>query len=376
LLAEKWFLRFDKVSVLSFQVSVFGAMFYPILRKILFKLDAEKAHDLSLKWLKIIHRVRLTRFLPKPVSAPCKVMGLEFKNPVGLAAGFDKNGDYIGALATMGFGFIELGTVTPRPQPGNPFPRLFRLPKQQAVINRMGFNNKGVDYLVSRIKESSFSGIIGVNIGKNLTTDVARAHEDYLYCFQRAYPHADYVAVNISSPNTPGLRNLQLKDHLGLLLGLIQAERDKLVQKHRKYVPVVVKIAPDLSDAEILSFVEIFQNFNLDGIIATNTTLSREGVENSCFAHEQGGLSGAPLRNRALHVLNILKSRLDKNTILIASGGIITADDALQRAQSGASLVQLYTGLVYSGPGMVNETVKKMNSYRRQVKGKAPSLSF
>jgi dihydroorotate dehydrogenase len=376
LLAEKWFLRFDKVSVLSFQVSVFGAMFYPILRKILFKLDAEKAHDLSLKWLKIIHRVRLTRFLPKPVSAPCKVMGLEFKNPVGLAAGFDKNGDYIGALATMGFGFIELGTVTPRPQPGNPFPRLFRLPKQQAVINRMGFNNKGVDYLVSRIKESSFSGIIGVNIGKNLTTDVARAHEDYLYCFQRAYPHADYVAVNISSPNTPGLRNLQLKDHLGLLLGLIQAERDKLVQKHRKYVPVVVKIAPDLSDAEILSFVEIFQNFNLDGIIATNTTLSREGVENSCFAHEQGGLSGAPLRNRALHVLNILKSRLDKNTTLIASGGIITADDALQRIQSGANLVQLYTGLVYSGPGLVNEAVKKMNSYRRQVKGKAPSLSF
>jgi dihydroorotate dehydrogenase len=352
-------------------------MVYSILKKLLFKLDAEKAHDLSLKWLKIIHRAGMTRFLPKPYSsAPCKVMGLEFKNPVGLAAGFDKNGDYIDALAVMGFGFIELGTVTPRLQPGNPLPRLFRLPKQQAVINRMGFNNKGVDYLVSRIKGSSFSGIIGVNIGKNLTTDVTRAHEDYLYCFQKAYPHADYVTINISSPNTPGLRNLQLKDHLGPLLGLIQAERDTLVQKHRKYVPVVVKIAPDLSDTEILSFVEIFQSFNLDGIIATNTTLSREGVENSGFAHEQGGLSGAPLRNPALHVLKILRSVLDNKTTLIASGGIITADDAIQKFQSGASLVQVYTGLIYSGPWLVNETVKKMNSYGRQGKGKAQSLSF
>ncbi len=336
-------------------------MFYPILKRLLFRLDAEKAHDLSLKWLKIIHRAGLARFLPIPYSAPCRAMGLEFKNPVGLAAGFDKNGDYIDALATLGFGFIELGTVTPLPQPGNPFPRLFRLPEQQAVINRMGFNNKGLDYLVDRIKSSSFSGVIGVNIGKNLTTDVAHAHEDYLYCLQKAYPHADYVAINISSPNTPGLRNLQLKDHLGSLLGLIQAQRDKLIQTHNKYVPVVVKIAPDLSDAEIISFVEIFESFNLDGIIATNTTLSREGVETSGFAHEQGGLSGAPLRNRASNLLKVLKKACSNKTTLIASGGILTAEDAVQRLQSGASLVQVYTGLIYSGPWFVNETVKKIH---------------
>jgi dihydroorotate dehydrogenase len=347
---EKWFLKFDKIMV------------YPILRKILFKMDAEKAHDLSLKWLKIIQRSGLTRFLPKPVPAPYKAMGLEFKNPVGLAAGFDKNGDYIDALAALGFGFIELGTVTPRPQPGNPFPRLFRLPKQQAIINRMGFNNKGADYLVSRIRASSFSGIIGVNIGKNLTTEVAHAHEDYLYCFQKTYPHADYVAINISSPNTPGLRNLQLKDHLGSLLSLIEAERDKLVQKHGKYVPVVVKIAPDLSDADIFSFVETFQNSSLDGIIATNTTLSREGVEYSGYAREQGGLSGAPLRNRATHVLKVLKNACNNKISLIGSGGVITPGDAIQRLQSGASLVQLYTGLVYSGPGLVAATVKKIAS--------------
>jgi dihydroorotate dehydrogenase len=338
-------------------------MIYSILKRLLFTMDAEKTHDLSLKWLKIIHRSGLSRFLPKPDFAPCKAMGLEFKNPVGLAAGFDKNGDYIDALSTLGFGFIELGTVTPRPQPGNPFPRLFRLPEHHAVINRMGFNNKGVDYLVSKIKVSSFSGIIGVNIGKNLTTDVDHAHEDYLYCFQKAYPYADYVAINISSPNTPGLRNLQLKDHLGPLLELIQAERNKLFQKFHKYVPVIVKIAPDLSDAEIYSFVEILQNFNLDGIIATNTTLAREGVENSCFVHEQGGLSGLPLKSRALHVLKVLKSAVDKKTTIIASGGIITAEDALQRLQSGASLVQLYTGLIFSGPKLVRETVKKINGW-------------
>jgi dihydroorotate dehydrogenase len=326
-------------------------------------MDAEKTHDLSLKWLKIMHRSGLSRIFPKPDFAPCKVMGLDFKNPLGLAAGFDKNGDYIDALSTLGFGFIELGTVTPRPQPGNPFPRLFRLPEHQAVINRMGFNNKGVDYLVARIKASSFSGIIGVNIGKNLTTSVDNAHEDYLYCFQKAYPHADYIAINISSPNTPGLRNLQLKDHLEPLLELIQAERNKLVQKFHKYVPVVVKIAPDLSDAEIYSFVEIFRKFNLDGIIATNTTLAREGIENSCFVQEQGGLSGLPLKSRALHVLKVLQSALNKKTTLIASGGIITAEDALQRLRSGASLVQLYTGLIFSGPKLVGETVKKINSW-------------
>jgi dihydroorotate dehydrogenase len=338
-------------------------MIYSILKRLLFTMDAEKTHDLSLKWLKIIHRSGLSRFLPKPDFAPCKAMGLEFKNPVGLAAGFDKNGDYIDALSTLGFGFIELGTVTPRPQPGNPFPRLFRLPEHHAVINRMGFNNKGVDYLVSKIKASSFSGIIGVNIGKNLTTDVTLAHEDYLYCFQKAYPYADYVAINISSPNTPGLRNLQLKDHLEPLLELIQAERNRLFQKFHKYVPVVVKIAPDLSDGEIYSFVEIFQNFNLDGIIATNTTLAREGVENSCFVHELGGLSGLPLKSRALHVLNIVQSTVDKKTTIIASGGIITAEDALQRLQSGASLVQFYTGLIFSGPKLVRETVKKINGW-------------
>jgi dihydroorotate dehydrogenase len=335
-------------------------MFYPILKNLLFTLDAEKSHDLSLKWLKILHLAGLTRFMQKPDSAPCKMMGLKFKNRVGLAAGFDKNGDYIDSMATLGFGFIELGTVTPRPQPGNLSPRLFRLPEQQAVINRMGFNNKGVDYLVSKIKMSLFSGIIGVNIGKNLTTDIADAHEDYLYCLQKTYSHADYVTINISSPNTPGLRNLQLKEHLDQLLERIQNEREILLQKYHKYVPVVIKIAPDLNDTEIISFMESFQSSNLDGIIATNTTISREGVEASDLAHEQGGLSGAPLRNRSSHILKVLKKGLNNKTTLIASGGIITAEDALQRFQSGASLVQLYTGLIYSGPGLVSEIVKKL----------------
>ncbi|MFO8084219.1 MAG: quinone-dependent dihydroorotate dehydrogenase [Desulfobacterales bacterium] len=342
-------------------------MVYSILKNIFFALDAEKAHDISLKWLKIAHRIGMTRYFSKPCAMPCKALGLDFKNPVGLAAGFDKNGDYLDALSFLGFGFIELGTVTPRPQAGNPFPRLFRLPEYRAVINRMGFNNNGVDYLVSKIKTALFSGIIGVNIGKNLTTDIDNAHKDYLYCFQKAYPYADYVAINISSPNTPGLRKLQLQDHLESLLDLIKTEQDKLFKKHHKYVPVVVKIAPDLSDAELFSFVRTFKDSGLDGIIATNTTLSREGVEASNFAHEPGGLSGEPLRKRAAYMLKELKSMVDKKTTLIASGGIMTARDAVERMQAGASLVQLYTGLIYSGPGLVKKATKEIRQWHQTM---------
>ena len=347
-------------------------MFYRLLKHLLFMMDAEKSHDFSLQCLDIIHRTGITRYFPKPCEAPCKAMGLVFKNPIGLAAGFDKNGDYIDALSSMGFGFMELGTVTPRPQTGNPFPRLFRIPEHGAVINRMGFNNKGVDYLVSKIKASSYAGVIGVNIGKNMATTVDDAHNDYLYCIEKAYPYTDYLTINISSPNTPGLRKLQLQDHLEMLLALIQSTRDQLFQKYHRYVPVVVKIAPDLNDSELFSFVKIFKQFNLDGIIATNTTLSRNGVESSRFCHEQGGLSGQPLQMRASGILNELKKMLHEKTTLIASGGIMTAQDVVERIQIGANLVQLYTGLIYSGPGLVKEASRRISiSYSHRLTGDA-----
>lgn len=335
-------------------------MIYFILKHLLFTLDPEKAHELSLKWLKILYQTGMGRYFPRPCAAPCKALGIEFNNPVGLAAGFDKNGDYLDALSVLGFGFIELGTVTPKPQDGNPFPRLFRLRQYDAVINRMGFNNKGVDYLVSKIKGASFPGVVGVNIGKNLFTPVDEAHKDYLYCLQKVYPHADYVVINISSPNTPGLRKLQLKEHLGVLLEHVKGQRNKLFRKYHKYVPLVVKIAPDLSESELFSFAEVFNEIKLDGIIATNTTLSREGVEASKISREPGGLSGAPLRKRAAHILKKLNDLLGGQTTLIASGGIMTAQDAVDRVQAGASLIQLYTGLIYSGPGLVNEAARKI----------------
>ncbi len=335
---------------------------YKFLRRLLFKIDAETTHDLALNFLKISHRAGLIRLLAKPRfhCVPRKAMGLQFPNRVGLAAGFDKNGDCIDAMASIGFGFVEVGTVTPRPQPGNPKPRLFRIPEHQAIVNRMGFNNKGVDYLVSRLKKSRFPGIVGVNIGKNLTTSIDDAQKDYLHCLKKVYPHAGYVAVNISSPNTPGLRSLQSKDRLASLLESIGAERAKLVEKYDKYVPMVLKLAPDLNDSEIRTFADVFNDSSLDGVVATNTTVSRMGVESSRIANETGGLSGAPLKSQAEHALEVLKAYLNERISIIASGGIVNPDDAVRRIRLGADLVQLYTGLIYYGPRLTTDILRKL----------------
>jgi dihydroorotate dehydrogenase len=338
-------------------------MLYPLLRRLLFEVDAERAHNLTLDFLKICHKTGLTRLLGKTPSNRQKVSGLEFENRVGLAAGFDKNGDYIDALAALGFGFIEIGTVTPRPQPGNERPRLFRNPDYCAVINRMGFNNKGVDYAASRLDKVRFKGIIGVNIGKNLTTSIEKAHNDYLYCLKKVYPYAGYVAVNVSSPNTPGLRSIQDSFRLRSLLDKISSERKNLYNRYEKRVPILVKISPDLNDLEIESVSQAFNDSNIDGIIATNTTISREEIVNSRFADQIGGLSGAPLKRRAEYVLKSVRKLIKKDTMIIASGGIMNPDDALQRVRLGADLVQVYTGLIYSGPTLIKRISSKMKKF-------------
>lgn len=307
-----------------------------------------------MKWLE---QKKCLKHLLKPVpSTPITVMGLTFPNAIGLAAGLDKNGDYIDALGQLGFGFIEVGTVTPKPQQGNPQPRLFRLVKEQAIINRMGFNNKGVDYLAERIKAKRFDGIIGVNIGKNATTPLENALEDYIFCLNKVYPLADYITINISSPNTPGLRSLQEKDSLYQLLVGLKHEQIRLANDTGRYVPLVIKIAPDLSEQEVLTMADALIANKMDGVIATNTTLDRDGVKQSTYANEAGGLSGLPLFNKSTRILTQLKQALASSPIaLIASGGIITAAHAEEKKQAGADLVQLYTGLIYRGPALVRE---------------------
>ena len=333
-----------------------------MLKRLLFELDPETTHDLSMLFLKVAHRAGMTRLFGKAWRAPCRAMGIDFENRVGLAAGFDKNGDFIDSLGSLGFGFIEVGTVTPRPQPGNDKPRLFRLPQQRAVINRMGFNNKGVDHLVSRLQKARFKGVVGVNIGKNLATSIENAHEDYLHCLRKVYASADYVTVNVSSPNTPGLRSLQRKEHLAFFLDLIGEERVRLAQRHGKFVPVLVKVSPDESESQLADFARVFNDSGMDGIIAVNTTLCRKDVEGSVHAGEAGGLSGAPLKKRAEKVLRILKSHINKDATVIASGGILNTDDALARVRAGADLVQVYTGLIYAGPGLVKDISRRLET--------------
>jgi dihydroorotate dehydrogenase len=286
-------------------------------------------------------------------------MGLNFPNPVGLAAGMDKNAEYIDSLAALGFGFIEVGTVTPRPQSGNPKPRLFRLPRAGAVINRMGFNNQGVDQLVKNIQQASFGGLIGINIGKNFDTPLEKAVDDYLVCLHKVYAVADYVTVNISSPNTPGLRQLQLGEELERLLSALKNAQLQLAKVHKKYVPLVVKIAPDLSDAELVAIANQLLASQIDGVIATNTTLSRVGVENQPSANEMGGLSGAPLLGRATQVVQQLSATLQGQIPIIAAGGVMSGADAQEKIKAGASLVQIYTGLIYRGPMLVKEIIDK-----------------
>lgn len=330
---------------------------YQFLRPILFSLEPELAHRVALIGLEATHRLGM-RCIPEKRKKT--VMGLQFTNPVGLAAGFDKNGRHIDALMSLGFGFIEIGTITPRPQPGNPRPRLFRIPNAVALINRMGFNNEGVEAAIANVEHANYDGIVGISIGKNATTPLEKAAEDYLTGFRHVYKHASYVALNISSPGTKLLRRLQEPEYLIHLLGRLKSEQSKLTEEHDKYVPLVVKIAPDLEELELRQIGEILLTQKIDGIIATNTTLSRKGVEGLSHSRENGGLSGAPLRERAIKVLLDLNEYVEGRIPIVASGGIMNADDAIERIEAGASLVQLYTGLIYRGPQIVKEIATRL----------------
>lgn len=333
-------------------------MFYPAIRKVLFQFDAETIHELAIKSLKKSGKTPFNFLYKQQVAdKPVDVMGIKFPNPVGLAAGLDKNGECINAFAAMGFGFVEVGTVTPRPQPGNDKPRIFRITEANAVINRMGFNNKGVDYLVSHVRLANFKGVLGINIGKNKDTPEENAKDDYIHCMRKVYDLATYITVNISSPNTPGLRSLQYGDALNELLSALKSEQQALAKQYGKYVPVAVKIAPDLNEEEIVSIAQSLIDNEIDGVIATNTTLSREGVEGLEHGEEQGGLSGAPVKDKSTKVIRILAKALDNKLPIIGVGGIASSNDANEKLAAGASLVQVYTGFIYQGPPLVKEIV-------------------
>ncbi len=330
---------------------------YRLARPLLFALNAEQAHSLTLRSLDHAHAAGILSLLAAPVApSPRKVMGLDFPNPVGLAAGLDKNAEHLDALAALGFGFLEVGTVTPRPQPGNSAPRLFRLPQARALINRMGFNNLGVDRLALNIRRARYRGVLGINIGKNFDTPLERAADDYLYCLQKVYPLASYVVVNISSPNTRDLRALQQGPELERLLSALAEARERLAQKSSRRVPLAVKIAPDLEDAEIDAIAARLLAHGIDAAIATNTTLSRDGVQGLRRADEAGGLSGAPLASRSTRVVRRLAAALSGRIAVIGVGGIMSAAHAREKLVAGAALVQLYTGLIYRGPGLIAET--------------------
>jgi len=333
---------------------------YQLARKALFLLPTETSHHFSLNAIALSSRLGLLQHLAKPETRPVEVMGLTFPNPVGLAAGLDKNGDYFNALSELGFGFVEIGTITPRPQPGNPKPRLFRLPEYQAIINRMGFNNLGVDHLVAQVRERQFKGVLGINIGKNFDTPVEKASDDYRLCMEKVYAYADYIAVNISSPNTPGLRDLQHAKQLDELLATLKQTQTRLADEQGRYVPLALKIAPDLDDEQITDMAHQLIQHGIDGVIATNTTLSREPVKHSPLACEQGGLSGWPVRERATEVVGKLSKELDGALPIIGVGGIISGVDACDKINAGASLVQVYTGFIYRGPGLIAEVAEAL----------------
>ena len=334
-------------------------MLYALARPLLFALDPEVAHDLTLGLADAPLRFGLLSFR-RPPHAPLRLFGLEFANPVGLAAGLDKNAAHIDALAALGFGFIEVGTVTPRPQPGNPKPRLFRLPEANALINRFGFNNVGVEAFVDNVKRASYRGVLGINIGKNFDTPIERAADDYVTCLEAVYAHAGYVTVNISSPNTQGLRALQEKAELDALLARIAGSRKALEDLHGRRVPLLLKIAPDLDAGQLRAIVGALLRHGFDGVIATNTSLSRDGVDGLPHAAEQGGLSGAPIRARATAVVAALAKELDGALPIIGAGGILNGADAKEKRDAGASMVQIYTGLIYRGPGLVAECARAL----------------
>lgn len=336
---------------------------YPIVRFILFRLDPEASHDLTLRWIKWLASSPLNFLIKQtPVENPVEVFGLKFPNRVGLAAGLDKNGACIDAFAALGFGHIEVGTVTPRPQPGNPKPRLFRLPQAQGLINRFGFNNHGVDQLVENVKNASYKGILGINIGKNFDTPVEKAVDDYMICMEKVYPHASYITVNISSPNTANLRQLQFGEALDELLSAIKDKQNALAEKYSKKVPVLIKIAPDLNDEEVEQLASTFIRHQVDGIIATNTTFSREGVEGLKFADEQGGLSGAPVFDQSTRVLEKLSAIVQEQFPIIGVGGIDSGHSAQAKVNAGAKLVQVYSGFIYKGPGLISQIAKVLKS--------------
>lgn len=332
---------------------------YALARPFLFSLDPEAAHHLALPYLKRAAALGLTGAIPKPKPDPRTLMGITFPNPVGLAAGLDKDGAYIDGLAALGFGFIEIGTVTPRAQPGNPKPRMFRLPKAQAIINRMGFNNGGVDAFVANVQASKFysekQGVLGLNIGKNADTPIERAADDYLHCLEKVYPYAHYVTVNISSPNTKNLRQLQGGSELDTLLACLKDAQQRLADRHRRYVPVALKIAPDLDTEQIKTIAAALMRHKIDGVIATNTTVTRDAVQGMPHADEAGGLSGAPVFELSNAVIRGLKKELGDALPIIGVGGILSGNDARAKIDAGASLVQLYSGLIYRGPALVRE---------------------
>ncbi|PCI65548.1 MAG: dihydroorotate dehydrogenase (quinone) [Gammaproteobacteria bacterium] len=336
-------------------------LFYPIARSFLFQLDAEKTHDLTLRWLEKIQNTPLESLISQPlVKDPVECFGLTFPNRIGLAAGLDKDARCIDAFAAMGFGHIEVGTVTPRPQPGNPKPRLFRLPKAHALINRFGFNNLGVDNLIENVKRAKFKGVLGINIGKNFDTPVEEATQDYLICLEKVYPYASYITVNISSPNTENLRQLQFGEALDELLSAIKLKQKELSEKSSIKKPILIKIAPDLNDEEIDSLVKAFLKHEVDGLIATNTTFSREGVEDLSHSDEKGGLSGSPLFNSSTEVVKKLSDKINGAFPIIGVGGIDDASKAKTKIEAGATLVQVYSGFIYKGPRLIHSIAKAL----------------
>ena len=345
-------------------------MDYSFFQKILFSMDAERSHLAALNGLNFLHKLHLDPFGKETPKVPCKLMDLTLPNPVGLAAGLDKNGEFIDALAAFGFGFIEIGTVTPKPQAGNPKPRLFRLPERQAIVNRMGFNNHGIDSVLANIRRSKYDGILGINIGKNATTPIENAVDDYLICLKKAYELASYITINISSPNTKNLRSLQAEDELNQLLAAIKFCQNDLANQHNKYVPIALKIAPDLDENQIIAIAKAVRFHQIDGVIATNTTVDKSSLGNHPLSNEAGGLSGSPLKNKANEVLSLLAKHLNPPNELaipiIGVGGISSGEDAVEKLQKGANAVQIYSGLIYQGPQLVRECVHFIQKYQSQ----------
>tara|TARA_B110000858_G_scaffold194792_2_gene249890 strand:- start:18278 stop:19306 length:1029 start_codon:yes stop_codon:yes gene_type:complete len=331
---------------------------YKLLRNILFCLPAEASHNLALRAMKVGDLIGASALLAANTTGkmqPKRVMGIDFPHIVGLAAGLDKNADYVDALSAMGFGFIEVGTLTPRPQPGNPKPRMFRLKDEQAIVNRLGFNNKGIEHACENISKLRNRGVLGINIGKNFDTPVEQANQDYIHCLRRSYQLADYITVNISSPNTPGLRDLQFGDELNSLLDELKEEQARLHEESKIYTPIAVKLAPDMTEEQLTSCCESLLSRELDGVIATNTTLDRSLVASHPYAQEAGGLSGAPLSEKSCEVLKCIKAEVGERMPIIGVGGIMSAEHAQQRLAAGADLLQIYTGFIYQGPPLIGQ---------------------